>query len=787
MSTKKPEGKKNKSGSLARQANLSQSMSSPANQVLQLQRTIGNQAVQRMVRSGALEAKLSIGQPWDVYEQEADQVADAVMRMPEPGVQRQPIEDEEEEELRRQPEEEEEELIQPKPFADQITPLVQRQVEEEEEKQVQTKSVIGQITPLVQKQVEEEEEKQIQTKPVIEQITPLVQRQVEEEEEEQVQTKPVIGQITPLVQKQVEEEEDEQIQTKPVIEQITPLVQRQTEEEEEMLQAKPLAEEITPLVQRQVEPEEEEEEELQAKATSGRISEVNPDLESHILSLKGGGHPLSDNDRTFFEPRFSQDFSQVRVHTDTRTAESARAVNARAFTVGQDVVFGAGQYAPGASEGRRLLAHELTHVVQRGLDSSSNKIQRVVEDDITQMSITKDWAISLNDAELEEQINIVRDQLLTLDPTTPEYTAARQNLRILEAEATLRLVTQPKASSADFIISSNAANIVDIGTHVMYTVEQKSQTVTVGTSYRFSWYLYNDKKAYEDLKIISKICSACNVKVPRVPMEIKGPINSKIWKLIAVYPGVHRIVAIISLKGVSLTELEFKQHVSGINWKDVEILILKRIDNHIKLYPELTTFQNQLNKIAKEIFTKYSNPSDLPPKEKAGLWALSQLDVKEWTKSATSPGRGTKEIGEGYKCNKFIADAFGFGAGLGYGTPKGYPTNEHTRLWGIYKAIYPPVANDLADPTKNINNFPVIAYKDHTAKPPQNIPANKLEFGDVIAFYTPGGIGHTGIYLGDGLYIAAGVTRGGYIEPVSNQEPPLHNHKYTTYRRYTPP
>ena len=84
VSTKKPEGKKNKSVSLARQANLSQSMSSPANQVLHLQRTIGNQAVQRMVRSGALQAKLRIGQPGDVYEQEADRVADAVMRMPEP-------------------------------------------------------------------------------------------------------------------------------------------------------------------------------------------------------------------------------------------------------------------------------------------------------------------------------------------------------------------------------------------------------------------------------------------------------------------------------------------------------------------------------------------------------------------------------------------------------------------------------------------------------------------------------------------------------------------------------
>ena len=65
------------------------------------------------------------------------------------------------------------------------------------------------------------------------------------------------------------------------------------------------------------------------------------------------------------ESKFGHDFSQVRVHTDARAAESTRAVNALAYTVGRNVVFGAGQYEPGTSEGRRLLGHELTHVVQQ--------------------------------------------------------------------------------------------------------------------------------------------------------------------------------------------------------------------------------------------------------------------------------------------------------------------------------------------------------------------------------------------------------------------------------------
>jgi hypothetical protein len=81
--------------------------------------------------------------------------------------------------------------------------------------------------------------------------------------------------------------------------------------------------------------------------------------------LNESGRPLDDSSRAFMEPRFGHDFSRVRVHTDERAAESARSVNALAYTVGRDVVFGAGQYQPGTAEGRRLLAHELTHVVQQ--------------------------------------------------------------------------------------------------------------------------------------------------------------------------------------------------------------------------------------------------------------------------------------------------------------------------------------------------------------------------------------------------------------------------------------
>jgi hypothetical protein len=111
--------------------------------------------------------------------------------------------------------------------------------------------------------------------------------------------------------------------------------------------------------------EEEEEETLQAKEAPGQIPEATQGVEAQINTLRGGGQPLPESVRAFFEPRFGYDFSQVRMHTDALAARSARAVNALAYTVGRDVVFGAGQYAPGTEAGGRLLAHELTHVVQQ--------------------------------------------------------------------------------------------------------------------------------------------------------------------------------------------------------------------------------------------------------------------------------------------------------------------------------------------------------------------------------------------------------------------------------------
>lgn len=92
-------------------------------------------------------------------------------------------------------------------------------------------------------------------------------------------------------------------------------------------------------------------------------------------TLQMPGEPLPDPTRAFFEPRFGHDFSTVRVHRDAASARSAREVDAQAYTVGRHIVFAAGAYAPDSGVGRRLIAHELAHVVQQGPTASQGNAE----------------------------------------------------------------------------------------------------------------------------------------------------------------------------------------------------------------------------------------------------------------------------------------------------------------------------------------------------------------------------------------------------------------------------
>ena len=177
----------------------------------------------------------------------------------------------------------------------------------------------------------QEDEEEIQTKPLAATITPVVQRQ---EDEDEIQTKP-------LLQRQ---EDEEEIQTKP-------LLQRQEDEDE--IQTKPL---------------------LQRRVAADGSFDAGPSIEKSLAAHKGGGSPLPEAVRGDMESHFGTSFSSVRVHTDAAAVQMNHDLSAQAFTHGQDIYVNPNNYNPGAEAGKKLLAHELTHVVQQG--GATNRIAR---------------------------------------------------------------------------------------------------------------------------------------------------------------------------------------------------------------------------------------------------------------------------------------------------------------------------------------------------------------------------------------------------------------------------
>jgi Domain of unknown function (DUF4157) len=109
---------------------------------------------------------------------------------------------------------------------------------------------------------------------------------------------------------------------------------------------------------------------VQRSTTVPAMASLAPSLVREVL--QSSGQSLDEDTRAAMESRFGRDFSRVRVHADERAAKSAQAVAAMAYTVGRDIVFGPQQYAPATTHGQRLLAHELTHVIQQDATSGTS-------------------------------------------------------------------------------------------------------------------------------------------------------------------------------------------------------------------------------------------------------------------------------------------------------------------------------------------------------------------------------------------------------------------------------
>jgi hypothetical protein len=167
----------------------------------------------------------------------------------------------------------------------------------------------------------------------------------------------------------------------------------------------------------------EEEEKLHRKESSSAGVQGGHELDSYVGSLHSSGRLLPDTSRSFFEPRFGQDFSNVRIHTDSVAAKSAQSINALAYTTGNNIVFNSGQFSPESDSGKRLMAHELTHVIQQSVSKIPHKTHQ--ETGISDSSIQRSQQThstprlqSINDKSILQK----KDDPIPVDlvPTSPE-------------------------------------------------------------------------------------------------------------------------------------------------------------------------------------------------------------------------------------------------------------------------------------------------------------------------------------------------------------------------------
>jgi hypothetical protein len=364
-----------------------------------------------------IQAKLNIGKSNDKYEVEADRVADKVISnkqnttaepffSPSPLVQKKLAND-----LQKQENTEKE--VQPKVIAETITPVIQLvpakddEVQQKSEvateelqtkKEVQPKAVAETITPVVQLAPAKDEEvqqksevateevqtkKEVQPKAVAETITPVVQLVPVKDEE--VQQKSEVASEDVQAKKEVQskaiaEKNTHSVQLAPTKEED---VQQKNEKKKEPIQLKKetptvesLKTNLTPTIQTKVEEDiqEKKEEEVQGKEEEGKLQmsaadatpNDNSNLESNLNSSKGGGSPLPSQAKSEMESGFGTDFSNVKIHNDSKAVQMNQQLGSQAFANGSDIYFNEGKFNPSSQSGKHLLAHELTHTVQQG-------------------------------------------------------------------------------------------------------------------------------------------------------------------------------------------------------------------------------------------------------------------------------------------------------------------------------------------------------------------------------------------------------------------------------------
>lgn len=207
----------------------------------------------------------------------------------------------------------------------------------------------------------------------------------------------------------------------------------------------------------------EEDKKLQRKEINDEGTTADNNLENYIGNLSGGGQTLPNEVRNFYEPRFGHDFSNVKVHTDTVAAKSAQSINALAYTSGNNIVFNNGQYAPNTDIGKKLLSHELTHVVHQAGNNVAPAIQRSVA--ITSpYPVTEDFDPGSQLKKKQRALG-VSDPILNAKPQTPGLNAKKfeRSLRLpVLSEKDLDAISRPDLSDSSLDPVRN--NLVELHT-----------------------------------------------------------------------------------------------------------------------------------------------------------------------------------------------------------------------------------------------------------------------------------------------------------------------------------
>lgn len=300
-----------------------------------------------------VQAKMTVGAPGDKFEQEADHTADKVLRMPDPAtagkVQRLPGEKAQRQTADKVQRRQEEKIFRA-PKGESIQKAPEPKVQRREEEKILRAPTEPAVQRVEQKGVQRAEQKQVQR---------TEEKKVRRAEEAKVQR---------AEEKPLQRAEDKQVQRAeaPKVQRADDKALQRSEDHaahphraEEMIFRAP----DDKLQKAEAAPGGEH---VQRAASAGGVPAVEDNVQSTIHRKMTGGQALGNDVRGFMEPRFGADFGNVRVHHDGEAAGLNNRLGAKAFTYQNHIFFSRGQFQPGTSDGKQLLAHELTHTIQQG-------------------------------------------------------------------------------------------------------------------------------------------------------------------------------------------------------------------------------------------------------------------------------------------------------------------------------------------------------------------------------------------------------------------------------------